>query len=306
MTLKSIKSIEKEIKGIEEALFILLNNWDSYLKFNYREKPFRSVLFLLSFRLFSMEKNDLIFNLATGLEKINLASLLHDNIVDDGSFRASLNHSYKKNNKVMILIADYILSDVLSFLLREVDGNISLPIFNSVLNMCEGGLLKIKINNSPDTLEEEYFHTIRKGKASLCSVCCQAGAELGGANNEEMKILSNYGMSFGLAYQIIEDVIKGFYRDDNIEDRMNLPMIHALKMSDKEERKILYKVFYENLMLRDVKYIIDKYHCIEYAMERAFDFMNNSCNEFCKLPDSEEKKSLLELKKEIIDKEWWK
>jgi octaprenyl-diphosphate synthase len=305
MLLKSIKLIEKDIKDIEEHLFLLLNNWDSYLKFNYREKPFRSVLFLLSFRLFSMDKNDLIFNFATGLEKINLASLLHDNITDDGTFKASLEPFYKQNNKVMILIADYILSDVLSFLLREINGDISQPVFNSVLSMCEGGLLKIKINSSPDTVEEEYLNTIRKGKASLCSVCCQAGAKFACAGPEEIRILTDYGMALGISYQIMEDIIKGFDRIDNIGDKMNLPMIHALKNADEEDRKILYKVFCENVKLSDVKYIIDKYHGIEYAMNRAMEFMDESCKEFDKLPDSNVKISLLELKKEIINKEWW-
>ena len=174
-------SIEKDLIKIEDHITNSYKDiWKKYYKINHKGRLFRSKLFLLSLKLFSNTVDNKTIKLASAFEIIHIGSLIHDEIIEDNSLYANNCPSYKWDNKISILTGDYILSRVITFLLKDVERNIFEDIFNSVLIKCEGGILKIKKNSAPETEEKEYLEVIEKGTASLTSTCCSSGVKAAG------------------------------------------------------------------------------------------------------------------------------
>jgi octaprenyl-diphosphate synthase len=291
---EELQSVKKNIKGLVDKF------GSSCFPSAYRADMFRATLFFLSIKLFQGKIETSAIDLATVMEEIYLASLLHDEIVDDNTKKAALNINYKKKNKTSILIADYILSIVITFLLKEDKPSIYEPVINSILSMCEGGLLKLKLSSSLDTKERDYIHTIEKGFASLTSVSAMAGAVITGAGSDESDMLKNYGRDMGIAFQLSHDLfeIEQLGRDNNMYDfRLSLPLIYTYNKAGNEDKEILFK-FYSLLDLtlaEPVKSIIYRYKGTDYTLLKMADYINSAKTYISLLKSSDAKEILYNL-----------
>ena len=160
-------------------------------------------------------------NAAVGLELLHTASLVHDDVVDESNERrgqASVNATY--NNKVAVLVGDFILS---SALLRVSETNNELIIRN--------------LARLGQTLSEEvYYQVIRQKTAALFESCCEMGALSAGMGEEEIAEVRDFGRNIGLAFQIRDDIFDYYDSaeigkptgNDMAEGKLTLPVIYAL------------------------------------------------------------------------------
>jgi len=289
---EELEAVKNNIKGLIDKLGS--ENFPSH----YRGDMFRAIVFFLSLKLFNGKIDTSAIELATVIEEIYLASLLHDEIIDDNTKKAAINTDYKKRNKTSILIADYILSIVITFLLRDNKPSIYGPVINAILSMCEGGLLKLKLSSSLDTEERDYIYTIEKGFASITSVSAMAGAIITGAKDEETDMMRNYGRDTGIAFQLSQDLFDVNHLGTDIYDfTLSLPLIYTYKIAGKEDKEILSDVYSSCALTsaEHIKSIIYRYNGHEYTSMKMANYVNSARNYILPLRTSDEKEMLCNL-----------
>src|SRR5215468_5124929 len=203
-------------------------------------KRVRPALTILS--NYAVGGNGALYNsirMATVMEFLHTATLVHDDIIDNGDTRRNrptINNQY--GNQTAVLMGDWLYMSAFETSLGER----SLPILDILTavtrKMTEGELLQLTLLGRTDITEEQYFDVIARKTAYLFSACCEIGALLGGADEDTQARLRDYGMSLGTAFQLVDDLLD-FTGDDEtlgkpagadlVEGKVSLPLIFLLQ-----------------------------------------------------------------------------
>ena len=217
----------------------------------FRGKMLRPVLVLLSGKAAAhkSELTDAHVVIATVVEMVHMATLVHDDVLDEAELRrkgATINHL--RGNEAAVLLGDYLISHSYH-LCSSLDSQMASRIIARTTNqVCEGELLQIENRNNYDLTEETYLRIITYKTAILTAACCRLGAMLSGADALTVKQFETYGMSVGIAFQIQDDIldIVGDTRTvgktlgiDLAKGKLTLPMIHFLATAPHEHRQLL-------------------------------------------------------------------
>ena len=210
-------------------------------------KQMRPMLTLLSAKNYG-EITEVTHYAAVALELLHTASLVHDDVVDESSERrgqASVNASY--NNKVAVLVGDYILSTCLLNVSFTRNHRILYYLSQLGRTLAAGEILQLQNINSQQISEESYFQVIRQKTASLFETCSSMGALSVGAPDDEVEKAKLFGQNLGTIFQIRDDIFDYFDSseigkptgNDMREGKLTLPVIYALNHSDFEPMKAL-------------------------------------------------------------------
>ncbi len=222
---------------------------------------------------------------ALGLELLHTASLVHDDVVDESGERrgqASVNAMF--NNKVAVLVGDFILSSALLYVSRSGNSRIITSLAELGQTLSQGELLQLN-NFSDDGISEDvYYQIIRQKTASLFARCAMNGALSVDATDEEVRDAYDFGMAIGMIFQIRDDIFDYFDSkeigkptgNDMAEGKLTLPIIHALKKTANQEMLELAKKVKKGFVKDEeihqlVKFAIDN-GGIDYAVKRMDDF----------------------------------
>ena len=247
--------------------------------------------------------------LASVIEFIHTATLLHDDVVDDSNKRRGKSSAnFIWDNKSSILVGDYLLSKAFRILINE--GSIAcLDIISKASVKISNGEVKqlVSIKNL-HTNESEYLDIINHKTAELFSAACQIGGEVSEVSSEKKKCLAEFGTFLGMAYQIIDDSLDYFSDfktsgkssgNDLKEGKMSLPLILCFKRCDKNEKKIIeFIISKEKSNNSDFVKIIDlmtKYDVKQDCEKKAKHFSTMAIDSLGIFADSPEKEKLVNL-----------
>jgi octaprenyl-diphosphate synthase len=242
--------------------------------------------------------------IATVVEIVHMATLVHDDVLDEAELRrkgATINHL--RGNEAAVLLGDYLISHSYH-LCSSLDSQVASRLIGRTTNqVCEGELLQIDNRNNWDLDEETYLRIITLKTASLCATCCGLGARLAGGTEDDIRRLETYGLSLGIAFQIQDDILDvvgdtgtvGKTLGIDVEKgKMTLPMIHFLRNAPAEHRTLLRSL----LVGRDadkaerVRNLILPSASIPYARDRARQLVDRARLELTELPDTEARRVL--------------
>lgn len=205
-------------------------------------KQMRPMITLLSAKNYG-GISDVTLRSAVALELLHTASLTHDDVVDESDERRgqpSLNAAF--NNKVSVLVGDYILSTCL--LNASFTGNhkIIQALSNLGRTLAAGEILQLQNINSTEISEEAYYQVIEMKTASLFMACSGIGALSVSASDEDVEAAKNFGRNLGMIFQIRDDIFDYFDSNevgkptgaDMAEGKLTLPVIYALHHSPYE------------------------------------------------------------------------
>lgn len=247
-------------------------------------KRMRPMLILLMAKNYG-DVSEVTQNAAVGLELLHTASLVHDDVVDESAERrgqASVNATY--NNKVAVLVGDYLLSTALLRVAQT--GNLTIVEYLSELGrtLASGEILQLSNIQREDISEDVYYQVIRQKTAALFEACCAIGALSAGASDEEIEAARLFGRNLGVIFQIRDDIFD-YYESSEIgkptgndmaEGKLTLPAIYAVNNSDLQSIKTLaQKVKNRTINPDEIAILVDytKTHGgIEYAERRMEDF----------------------------------
>src|SRR3954469_9186457 len=176
----------------------------------FRGKMLRPTLLLLTGKAAAPERalTDAHVTLATVVEMVHMATLVHDDVLDEAELRrkgATINHL--RGNEAAVLLGDYLISHSYH-LCSSLDSQFAAQLIARTTNqVCEGELLQIDNRNNLDLDEETYFQIITRKTASLCATCCLLGAKYAGATELQVSQLELFGLSLGIAFQIQDDIL---------------------------------------------------------------------------------------------------
>ncbi len=184
--------------------------------------------------------------IASAIELIHMASLIHDDVVDHSLLRHNKpTVNYKWGNDVSIASGDYLYS--LAFELISTCGNTDILgcISSATKSMCEGELIQVCERDNLDLLKQRYLFIVKKKTAALFAACCRCGAMLVERDQDIQDALKGYGLNFGIAFQIVDDCLdligkeKDLGKSPGTDFKMGeitLPVLHILSESKDKGR----------------------------------------------------------------------
>ena len=267
-------------------------------------KRLRALLTLISAKLCGYNSGSRDVNLAACVELIHSATLMHDDVIDNGLVRRNkktLNQIW--GNQSSVLVGDYLLSRCFEMMVE--DGNLEvLKLLSSTSSkIAQGEVLQLQHKGEVDMLEETYLKIITAKTAELFAAATKVGAILSNVDSKKKEALEFYGRNLGLTFQIADDTLdynselKLFGKKigkDFFENKITLPIILLCqKTSEKEEKNIKDIFSKENKDDKDFNYIlslIKKHNIISDCYRKAEHYINLAGNALSAFDENENKK----------------
>ncbi len=278
-------------------------------------KRIRPLLVLLAARAFQNQKQHHI-ELASAIELIHTATLLHDDVVDSSSLRRGLETANSIwGNEASVLVGDFLYSRAFQLIVKLQHFPI-LSIFSNATNLiAEGEVLQLINCHNPDTTEASYFDVITRKTAKLFEVATQTGAALYTDNPDYINAMQQYGLNLGIAYQLIDDVLD--YSEsaeqtgknmgnDLTEGKPTLPLIYALTKGTSTEVSLLRSAIQTGSTheLTSIVKVIESTGAIEYTANAAKHHAKQACDALTLIPESPYRDALHRLAGFVVERRY--
>ena len=297
--------VEEKIKSKLESKVDLVQKMTNY-HLDTGGKRLRALLTLGSAKLCGYAKGTRDINLAACVELIHSATLMHDDVIDNGSIRRgrkTLNKVW--DNHSSVLVGDYLLSRCFEMMVD--DGNIEvLKLLSSTSSkIAQGEVLQLQHRGEVDMLEETYLRIISAKTAELFAAATKVGAILSDVSSKEKEALEFYGRNLGLTFQIADDTLdynsesklfgkkigKDFY-----EGKITMPIILLFQKANLKEKENLKGIFLKDRRdENDFNYtlsLIKQYEIIKECYLKANHYINLASNSLSIFKDCNERNIL--------------
>ena len=311
---KDLNQVNKIILEILETDSSLITELSNYI-IGAGGKRIRPLLTLASARLCQYSGNRHL-NLASAIEFIHTATLLHDDVVDGSKKRrGKKTANFIWGNKSSILVGDFLLSKAFKILIN--DG--SLKCIDIVSNVSEkisfGEVKQLMSVGNLNMSETDYLEIIGYKTAELFSAACQLSAEISEIEETKKKSLKDFGYFLGISYQIIDDTLDYFSEEkisgkevgnDFKENKMTLPLILVFKRGNKKEKNFIEHLI-QNKKLNDSDFDwitekMKKYDVLNDCLQKARHFSIMAKDSLGTFVDNKEKKKLMNLANFLINR----
>jgi octaprenyl-diphosphate synthase len=279
----------------------------------FRGKMLRPTLVLLSAKAAGEIRQEHIV-IATVVEMVHMATLVHDDVLDEAELRrrgATINHL--RGNEAAVLLGDYLISHSYHLCASLQSQSASRAIARTTNQVCEGELLQIENRDNHDLDEETYLEIIRRKTAVLCAACCGLAGEFASAPPAVSRKLETYGLCVGMAFQIQDDIldIVGDVRRvgktlgiDVQKGKLTLPMIHFLRTAPHEHRTLLLSLLESDDVEKceKIRNLILPSESIEYARAEARRLVDRAKSSLERLPDSDARRAMETMADFVVDR----
>ncbi|MGM0501052.1 MAG: polyprenyl synthetase family protein [Bacillota bacterium] len=273
-------------------------------------KRVRPALIIATARLGDYQQQQ-VWNLAAAVEILHMATLVHDDIVDESSLRRGTETVQAKHGKdVAVFTGDYLFSLAFNILSDQATRQQLKKVAEIINKICEGEIQQYQDRYKYSLSYKGYYQRIKRKTALLFEGSCALGAGAAGFDKLEIKRLAHYGRYLGMAFQLTDDILDFREETDNLgkpntndftQGIYTMPILYILK--EKEKGTVLKK-FLENPQInnRKIKQIVAENGGLEYALEIARRYIVKARKKLRKFPDNNYKEVLRGLTNEVIDR----
>jgi octaprenyl-diphosphate synthase len=274
-------------------------------------KRFRAKLLMLSAKLCGNAGENHI-SMASLIEFIHTATLLHDDVVDKANLRRGIKSAnFKWGNEVCVLVGDFLFTKCFTRMVESGNWKIIQTISRATTVMAEGEIDEWARTKDLTLTEEGYLSIITRKTAYLISAATQIGAILGSVSEEKEEVLAKFGMDVGIAFQLIDDNLDYTSNEsgketgiDLQEGKITLPLIFALNHCNPDEKVFIQKTVKSDTITNDafrrVAEIIERYNGIQYTYQKAKEYVERAKAHLHLFPDSKEKEALYALANYVL------
>ncbi len=307
--------VEAEFERQAGSNIQVINYLGDYLRASGGKRVRPALLLLSNYAVGGNASNTNVTRLATVLEMLHTATLVHDDIIDNADTRrnrSSVNARF--GNQSAVLMGDWLYMSAFETALKERSLEILDILTRLTRKMTEGELIQLTMLGRSNISEDEYFDILQRKTAFLFSACGEIGAILGNAGSSEQKALRDYGMNLGTAFQLADDVLD-FTADEDIlgkaagadllEGKLTLPLILAVKkdISLKTNlEKIMHDGDYENVSREMLLTKLEEQQTIEETRRRAYFYAEQARKNLEVLPKTEYRLALEEIPRYMIER----
>lgn len=278
-------------------------------------KMMRPILVLLVAKLYG-EIKPATLHAAVSLELLHTASLVHDDVVDESTERrGQLSVNAVFNNKVAVLVGDFLLATSLVHAERTCNHNIISVVARLGQDLAEGEILQLSNVSNQEYSESVYFDVIRKKTAALFAACTKAAAFSVKTTDEKAELARLFGESLGICFQIKDDIFDYYESkeigkptgNDMLEGKLTLPALHVLNTTtDAWAQEVAVKVkngkATEDEIARFIEFVKQN-GGIEYAIKVMYEYKERALDLLRDLPDSAVKTSLITYLDYVVDRD---
>jgi octaprenyl-diphosphate synthase len=276
-------------------------------------KRVRPLLVLLAAKCCDYQGEDHIL-LATIIEFLHTATLLHDDVVDMSELRRGRSTANAVfGNAPSVLVGDFLYSRAFQMLVQLADLPIMAIMANCTNQIAEGEVQQLTNARNPDLTEQEYRDVIQAKTAILFEASAETAGILSGVSSEQQTALKNYGAHLGMTFQLIDDLLDydgeaeemgKNVGDDLAEGKMTLPLIHTLQNSSADDAKLIREAVLENRLENTAKIIalVKNSDALAYTQNKAEQEANMAIQQLENLPDNSFRDSLKDLAKQALNR----
>jgi len=307
--------IETEFERQASSNVQMIDYLGDYLRASGGKRVRPALLVLANYAVGGNGATKNTIRLATVMEMLHTATLVHDDIIDNADLRrsrASVNAKF--GNQVAVLMGDWLYMSAFETSLEERSLEILEILTGLTRKMTEGELIQLTMIGNTAITRDEYFDILRRKTAYLFSGCCEIGAILGGASSEQREALRDYGMNLGIAFQLADDLLD-FTADEHalgkaagadlIEGKVTLPLIllqEKLPNLRAELERVIDDGVYDDISRGSIAEKLAANGTIDSIRETALSFANAARKNLELLPESEYRFALDEIPNFAVDR----
>ncbi|WP_345239067.1 heptaprenyl diphosphate synthase component II [Pontibacillus salipaludis] len=307
---QDIDKIEKTLNTTIQADHSILREASTQL-LQAGGKRIRPVFVLLAakFGNYDIER---IKHVAVALELIHMASLVHDDVIDDAELRrGEQTIKAKWDNRVAMYSGDYIFARAIESLSNLENVKAHQILSKTIVEVCVGEIEQIKDKFNWEQNLRTYLRRIKRKTALLIAVSCRLGAVAAGANERVEMALFKYGYYVGMSYQVIDDVLDFTATEkelgkpagsDLMQGNITIPVLYAINQDEtfKQELKDLFQK--QEVTKDDMAWVIAKIKgsgAIERSLALSEQYLEKAYEALDVLPDQKEKQTFMKIAKYI-------
>jgi octaprenyl-diphosphate synthase len=307
--------VEAEFERQASSNIQVIGYLGDYLRASGGKRVRPSLLLLSNYAVGGVASNENVIRLATVMEMLHTATLVHDDIIDNADTRRnrpSVNARF--GNQTAVLMGDWLYMSAFETSLEERSLEVLDILTTLTRKMTEGELIQLTTLGKVGITETEYFDILQRKTAFLFSACCEIGGILGQTDKESQAALRDYGMNLGIAFQLADDWLD-FTADeemlgkasgaDLLEGKVTLPLL-LLQQKEPEVRadleQIMHDGHYRNVSRESLLLRLEKHGLLDETRQRAFSFAAKAKKSLELLSDSKYREALEEIPTYMIER----
>jgi octaprenyl-diphosphate synthase len=278
-----LQQVEDTIKKSLNSQVNLINEITHYI-LSSGGKRIRPLLLIITSRLNGREANDHPeVLLASSVEFIHTATLLHDDVIDQADVRRGKKSAHTLwGNQASILVGDYLYTQAMNCALSLASQEVNTVLAEACRLMTEGETLQLTHHGNLEVTEQEYLKVIQYKTATLLSATCRLGGIVSGLDLDKRESLARFGLHLGIAYQLADDTLDYIADKDLLgkslgkdlkEGKITLPLLHLLSNCPGRERERVKGIIKMDGIterdLREILALMKRYGSIEYSLKKA-------------------------------------
>ena len=310
-----IALVEAEFERQAGSNIQVINYLGDYLRASGGKRIRPSLLILSSYAVGGSASEENVIRLATVMEMLHTATLVHDDIIDNADTRrnrTSVNARF--GNQTAVLMGDWLYMSAFETSLQERSLAILDILTTLTRQMTEGELIQLTTLGRVNLSETDYFDILKRKTAYLFSACCEIGAILGGASKEHQNALRDYGMNLGIAFQLADDSLDFTAEEevlgkasgaDLLEGKVTMPLLLLLQKEPSvrvDLEQIMHDGDYKNVPRESLLAKLEKHSAIEETRQRAYNFAEKARKSLDVLGDSKYRLALEEIPTYMIER----
>jgi len=301
-----LQRVENHIRRVLDSQGGLIADVCGYI-LNSGGKRIRPLLVIIASRLNGErvpDQADIL--LASAVEFIHTASLLHDDVIDDAAVRRGKPSAQTLwDNQTSILVGDHLYAQGVSRAASLANHEINNALLEACRLMTKGETLQLTYHGNLKITEEEYLQVIEYKTAALISTACRLGGIISGLEQQNQEALAMFGLYLGIAYQLVDDTLDYVadeqtlgksLRKDLKKGEVTLPLLHLLTNCKEHEREWVERVVKMNEIAQkdalNILILIKRYRSTEYSMNKARELVEIAKKNLCYCPDSAQRQAL--------------
>jgi octaprenyl-diphosphate synthase len=276
----------------------------------------RPALLVLSAKVFSEETDEAVIRMATVMEILHTATLVHDDIIDGAEIRRGRQAvSTQWGNETAVLMGDWLYMSAFETALRQRNLEILDTLTEATRKMTEGELIQLTLVGNVRITEEQHIDIVRRKTGYLFSASCRIGGSLRGASDLERVALANYGLNLGVAFQLIDDLLDFTSEakklgkpvlSDLREGKLTLPLIRLLAREPRFAPTVRAAMEEEpgrTEKAAEVLALLGEYGELERARADAYAYAACAQDALAPLPDNQYRRALVDIAQFIVERD---
>src|SRR5688500_17677352 len=269
-------------------------------------KQLRPVLVALSAGA-TGQPNDSHVLAAVIVEMVHLATLVHDDVMDEAQIRRGRpTLAANWGNEISVLLGDCLFANALKLAASFPTTEICRAVSSATNTVCSGEILQTQRRKNFELTREEYFKVLTMKTGELFALSCDLGAYLGRANTRERSALKQFGLSIGTAYQVYDDCLDVFGSEaqagkslgtDLAKGKLTLPMLVAMERATAAERA-QFQAAVQNWQPENLERVVkwlSKYHALGVSQQTVREYLSAARKALAVLRESESRAALFAL-----------